>query len=197
LSQLNLFFAYSSISVYSQALQWGSIYVVSVVNWREDEAAYRPKCLHAKTMTSHVYINHCELLNKQLVLHLILFHFMLNVLLWNYDRLCEPIQWSLLMQLQTITGGYSAIGIFIYTRVSSSGRDEWTSQKGVQTSEREVAGHDHKTSHWVPWDTSWVNKIFAIWPTVVIFWPWLSRVHWLTAGWVPTFFITYKPHSSL
>jgi hypothetical protein len=52
----------------------GPINLVSVVKRREAEVANRPRCLHAKTMTScfvsHMYINHCELLKKQLVLHL-------------------------------------------------------------------------------------------------------------------------------
>ncbi len=58
-----------------------------MVNRLEEEVAYRPWQPHSKTKTScfvsHMYINHCKLLNKQLVLHQILFHFMLNASLWQ------------------------------------------------------------------------------------------------------------------
>ncbi len=84
----------SIISVYSWVLQWGPFILslwwaggrmrLSIV-----QDAHMPKLWHHVLFHKCVYIPLYKLLNKQLVLHQIMFHFMFNALLCNNNEKWE------------------------------------------------------------------------------------------------------------
>ncbi len=70
---------------------WGACFFVSVKNGWEDVRSFtEPRRQHAKTITPCVW-NDCRLLNKQLVLHQTLFHFLLRCVtlkLYSWRNAC-------------------------------------------------------------------------------------------------------------